>query len=186
MELPRPTILDIIYTEDEAAARLRLTRRSVVTLGRRYGCCSVHGRILRFSEQDLLDLWQMLRATAKGARPKATTVPMDGVSYVFFRDQARRRQQEREERARQRKAREADARERRLEEQRQAARAKAEQRNAKREAKAREAAAKRAAKAVVATGIDRKNRDPAYWTDERKKAIRRERVARMQAWVPIE
>lgn len=40
-----PTVpLDTIYTADEAAGRLRVTRRTIIKLGRDLGLCSKIGR----------------------------------------------------------------------------------------------------------------------------------------------
>ncbi|MBA1346011.1 helix-turn-helix domain-containing protein [Rhizobium sp. WYCCWR 11146] len=65
-----PTIpLDIIYTADEAAERLRLTNRGVIKLGKAYGLCSRVGRDYLFSEQDLLALWEVMREPAKVPKP---------------------------------------------------------------------------------------------------------------------
>ncbi|AGB71053.1 hypothetical protein RTCIAT899_CH08315 [Rhizobium tropici CIAT 899] len=69
----RPTIpLDTIYTAGEAAARLRLTNRGVIKLGRQYGLCSRRGRDYLFSEADILGLWEVLREPPKS--PKSPTV----------------------------------------------------------------------------------------------------------------
>lgn len=65
--------LDKIYTTDEAAARLRITRRTMIKLGRDLGSCSVIGREYFFSERDLLDIWQAQRAiptTSQGSAAK--------------------------------------------------------------------------------------------------------------------
>jgi hypothetical protein len=179
METPSAT-LDTIYTEDEAAARLRITRRVVITLGKRYGCCSVYGRKVRFSEQDLLDLWQMLRATAREPRPVTVKAELPGATGVWLREYSRKKRELHEERARLRRERAAAARERRLEEKRQAVRAKADAKATKRAAVA---AAKPETAADVET-LDTKNRDPAYWTDERKHRLRQERIERMKRWTP--
>ncbi|MDW9544270.1 hypothetical protein GOA55_19005 [Sinorhizobium meliloti] len=65
--------LDRIYTTDEAAERLRVTRRTMIKLGRDLGSCSVIGREYFFSERDLLDIWQAQRAiptTSQGGAAK--------------------------------------------------------------------------------------------------------------------
>lgn len=68
----QPTIpLDAIYTAGEAAARLRLTNRGVIKLGRQYGLCSRRGRDYLFSEADILELWEVLREPAKSPKPTA-------------------------------------------------------------------------------------------------------------------
>jgi hypothetical protein len=174
-----------VYTADEAAARLRIERRSVITLGKRYGCCSVHGRTAFFSEQDLLDLWQILRATAKEPRPVTVKAVLPGASAVWLREYFRKKQAERDERKRLRREREAAERERRLEEKRTATRAKAALRAAKRIA-AVELRAEANSTSAKPQKLDTKNRDPAYWTDERKEQLRHERVERMKNWGPSE
>ena len=70
-----PTVpLDTIYTADEAAARLRITRRTVIKLGRDLGSCSVIGREYFFSERDLLDIWQAQRAMPTSSQGRAVKV----------------------------------------------------------------------------------------------------------------
>ena len=174
--------LDTIHTADEAAARLRITRRMVITLGQRYGCCSVHGRIVLFSEQDLLDLWQMLRATPREQpRPVAVKAELPGAAGIWIREYVRKQQAVREERKKLRREREAAAREQRLEEKRKASRAKAEERAAKRLEKAEAKAQAKAEANAIEVPLDRKNRDPNYWTPERKEQLRADRRARLVA-----
>ncbi|MDX0232902.1 hypothetical protein GOC14_20525 [Sinorhizobium meliloti] len=70
-----PTVsLDRIYTTDEAAARLRVTRRTMIKLGRDLGSCSVIGREYFFSERDLLDIWQAQRAMPTNSQGRAAKV----------------------------------------------------------------------------------------------------------------
>ncbi|NRP70636.1 hypothetical protein ILFOPFJJ_01517 [Ensifer psoraleae] len=70
-----PTIpLDKIYTTDEAAERLRVTRRTMIKLGRDLGSCSVIGRDYFFSERDLLDIWQAQRAMPTSSQGRAVNV----------------------------------------------------------------------------------------------------------------
>ena len=68
-----PDRLDQIYTADEAAERLRLTKRALIKIARRSGHCSRAGRDLLFSEADLLAIWQDIREApmAPRARPPA-------------------------------------------------------------------------------------------------------------------
>ena len=54
--------LDKIYTADEAAERLRTTRRLIIKVGRELGACSVLQREYLFSESDLLKIWHAKRA----------------------------------------------------------------------------------------------------------------------------
>ncbi|MDW9473632.1 helix-turn-helix domain-containing protein [Sinorhizobium medicae] len=70
-----PTIpLDTIYTTDEAAERLRVTRRTMIKLGRDLGSCSMIGRQYFFSERDLLDIWQAQRAMPTSSQGRAVNV----------------------------------------------------------------------------------------------------------------
>lgn len=70
-----PTVpLDTIFTADEAAARLRITRRTMIKLGRDLGSCSVIGREYFFSERDLLDIWQAQRAVPTSSQGRAVRV----------------------------------------------------------------------------------------------------------------
>ncbi|WP_037392911.1 helix-turn-helix domain-containing protein [Sinorhizobium fredii] len=70
-----PTIpLDTIYTADEAAERLRVTRRTMIKLGRDLGSCSKIGREYHFSERDLLDIWQAQRAMPTSSQGRAVNV----------------------------------------------------------------------------------------------------------------
>ncbi|WP_210190405.1 helix-turn-helix domain-containing protein [Ensifer aridi] len=66
--------LDKIYTTDEAAERLRVTRRTMIKLGRELGSCSVIGREYFFSERDLLDIWQAQRAMPTSGEGRAAKV----------------------------------------------------------------------------------------------------------------
>ncbi|MDW9467196.1 helix-turn-helix domain-containing protein [Sinorhizobium meliloti] len=70
-----PTIpLDTIYTTDEAAERLRVSRRTMIKLGRDLGSCSMIGRQYFFSERDLLDIWQAQRAMPTSSQGRAVNV----------------------------------------------------------------------------------------------------------------
>lgn len=66
--------LDTIYTTDEAAERLRVSRRTMIKLGRDLGACSMIGREYFFSEHDLLDIWQAQRAMPTNSRGRAISV----------------------------------------------------------------------------------------------------------------
>ncbi|MBZ9874527.1 hypothetical protein LB542_27195 [Mesorhizobium sp. BR1-1-9] len=177
-DIPAQTLLGTIYTAKEAAGRLRMTQRGVITLGKRYGCCSVHGgRKVLFSEQDLLDIWQIMRAPATAEKRVTASAIAFYTSDASYKDLLRTDQRKRDEKRRLRKERETVERERRLEAKRQASRDKLAARVAKREAKVNEMAALRLARGTEL--LDVNNRDPAYWTDERKKRLQRERVARL-------
>ncbi|MFC3326175.1 hypothetical protein [Mesorhizobium cantuariense] len=183
--IPAATLLGTIYTAKEAAIRLRMTQRGVITLGKRYGCCSMNGRNALFSEQDLLDIWQIMRAPAtatKRASASASAIAFY-TSDASYKDILRTEQRKRDEKRRLRKERETAERERRLEATRQASRDKVASRSAKRAAALEEVKDVQRATAE-AEPLDHKNRDPAYWTEDRKKLLRQERVARMQEWTP--
>ncbi|MDW9523766.1 helix-turn-helix domain-containing protein [Sinorhizobium meliloti] len=72
--MPSSTPLDTIYTTDEAAERLRVSRRTVIKLGRDLGYCSRIGREYFFSERDLLDIWQAQRAMPTSSQGRAVNV----------------------------------------------------------------------------------------------------------------
>ncbi|WP_162137870.1 hypothetical protein [Sinorhizobium fredii] len=67
------TPLDKSYTTDEAAERLRVTRRTMIKLGRDLGSCSKMGREDFFSERDLLDIWQAQRAMPTSSQGRAVS-----------------------------------------------------------------------------------------------------------------
>jgi hypothetical protein len=54
-----------IYTLHEAAEKLRMKPNALGRLARRQGLCSAHGRELFFSEQDLTDIWEVMRVAAR-------------------------------------------------------------------------------------------------------------------------
>ncbi|MER9135093.1 hypothetical protein NKI20_02120 [Mesorhizobium sp. M0830] len=176
-DIPSPTLLGTIHTAKEAASRLKMTRRRVITLGKRYGCCSLDGRNALFSEQDLLDIWQIMRAPATATkRPTASAIAFY-TADASYKDLLRKDQRKIDEKRRLRKERETAERERRLEAKRQATRAKLDARVAKRGAALEAKSALRAA--ADAEPLDVNNRDPAYWTEERKLRLRDERIARL-------
>lgn len=57
-----------IYTLAEAAERLRTSRHAVAKTARRYGLCAVVGRDLRFTEADLVAIFDAMRPEAKEPR----------------------------------------------------------------------------------------------------------------------
>lgn len=176
-DIPTPTLLGTIYTAKEAASRLKMTRRGVITLGKRYGCCSLDGRNALFSEQDLLDIWQIMRAPATATKRATASAIAFYTSDASYKDLLRTDQRKRDEKRRLRKEREAAERERGLEIKRQTSRAKLDARAAKRGSVLEAMVAKRAA--TETEPLDINNRDPAYWTDQRKKRLQRERAARL-------
>ncbi|EZQ16788.1 helix-turn-helix domain-containing protein [Aquamicrobium defluvii] len=67
--------LDSIYSADEAAERLRITKRALIKLARHNGHCSRSGRTYLFSEADLLAIWQDMREPATERRVSMPAVP---------------------------------------------------------------------------------------------------------------
>jgi hypothetical protein len=60
-----------IYTLAEAAEYLRTTKSAVARIARRTGHCSMFGsRVMRFSESDLLALWDACRVTTTMQRKR--------------------------------------------------------------------------------------------------------------------
>jgi hypothetical protein len=74
--------LDNIYTAAEAAERLRLSRRQLIKLARRYGLCSRVGQQYLFSETDLLSIWSVLREPERERRPPTVQAHTRGPSIV--------------------------------------------------------------------------------------------------------
>lgn len=77
--------LDKIYTTDEAAERLRLSRRELIKLARRYGLCSRVGQRYLFSETDLLGIWGVLREPERERRPPSAQAHTRGPSIEEMR-----------------------------------------------------------------------------------------------------
>lgn len=67
--------LDRIYKADEAAERLRITKRALIKLARKHGSCSRVGREYLFSESDLLAIWQAIREPATGSPFRGNHAP---------------------------------------------------------------------------------------------------------------
>ncbi len=163
-----------VYTADEAAELLKLTRRAVITSGKRYGLCFVRGRQTNFLGKHLLELIEAMRYKPVNTSYQAAYRGGD----AFERMLARVKKQRAEDAAH--KAAKAAAR---REESLQRQRAKAEARRQAKEAKAAARKAKQESEATpqpAAEPLDYKNRDPAYWTAERKKRLRLERAERMK------
>lgn len=173
-------VLPTVYTAEEAAARLKLTKRAVITYGKRYGLCAVYGRKVIFTGQQLVELLEAMRY-----KPDSTVEERYSAAYrsalalkdmraLLDEQQAvrqRKQQERRDQLAREREARrqrESTEREARLQVKRQAAIAKREHKFAKAQQKKME-------------HLDEKNRDPAYWTPERKRQLRQGRKARLEA-----
>lgn len=170
-------ILEPIFTADEAADRLRLTRRAVVTAGKRYGLCFVHGRSVLFTESQLVELVEAMRFKPSSTLHQTYFSQRNGEKAL-----ASLRERLNEQRAEHDAKKAANALARR-EASLQRQRDKAEVRRA---AKAEKQAVRDLAKRrrdlndkIEPEPLDHKNRDPGYWTDERKRRLREERVARM-------
>jgi hypothetical protein len=90
--MPPTAPLDTIYTADEAAERLRVTRRHIIKLGRKFGTCSRIGTEYLFSEEDLLRLWAAVRVEppANSRSTTARSFPTDtwfkeDIDWIFSR-----------------------------------------------------------------------------------------------------
>ncbi|MCV0396989.1 MAG: hypothetical protein K5872_08725 [Rhizobiaceae bacterium] len=176
---------DNVYTADEAAELLKLTRRAVITAGKRYGLCFVRGRQVNFLGKHLLELIEAMRfKPTPGIQQRHLSAWESAQSSKRLTAYVAKQRAEKEarkaarqaeaERAREaRRQREAQEREERLVEKRRVA-------TEMREAKAAKAAARRS------RILDTDSRDPAYWTDQRKLQLREERVARMKKWAADE
>jgi hypothetical protein len=76
--------LDKIYTAEEAAERLRMTKRAVIRLGRAHGFYSQDRRNFFFSEADLLGIWQAIRKEPREPR-RAVHVRLGGPEAAWKR-----------------------------------------------------------------------------------------------------
>ncbi|RAZ83188.1 hypothetical protein DPM33_32925 [Mesorhizobium hawassense] len=61
--------MDEVFTLDEVAAALRMTRRGVLKIAKRHGLCMVHGREVTFTESDVEGIKQAMRPAAKQPLP---------------------------------------------------------------------------------------------------------------------
>lgn len=136
--------LPAIFTADEAAQRLKLTKRAVITYGKRYGLCAILGRTVIFTEQHLVDLLEAARY-----KPSSPTEERYSSAYEGRRALERLRNvlKQRKQELGQQHRREPLAKE-------------------------------RGARSQKAEPLDAQNRDPAYWTLQRKRRLRQERLAR--------
>lgn len=149
--------LDTIYTADEAAARLRLTNRGVIKLAKEHGLCSRSGRNYLFSESDLLTLWQVLREPPKVSRlPKAKAHVPDLRLYETLQKLVAKKKGR--------------------------GRSRWETTNAQNK-ELREATKATIEKWKDAEPLDHTNRDPDYWTPERKERRRLESLAKKKGWM---
>lgn len=171
--------LPAIFSAEEAAERLKLTKRAVITHGKRYGLCAVYGRRVIFTEQQLVELLEAMRY--KPSSPTEERYSSTYAGHLALRrlraklestqaEGQRKQQERRDQLAREREARrqrEAAEREERLQVKRQAAIAKREAKFANAQQKEQE-------------HLDENSRDPAYWTPERKRLLRQRRLARLE------
>jgi hypothetical protein len=158
--------MEKIYTLDEVAEALRMTRRGILKIAKRHGLCMVHGREVTFTESDVEGIKQAMRPAPAQPVPVSRHNP---VRYALPSSRLRDRIIEKQRALQERKAadriRNAGARQ--------------EGRELAAESKRQEAARKRAAKAAQAPSdpepLDLTNRDPAYWTTARKRRLKAER-----------
>ncbi|MGO4196903.1 helix-turn-helix domain-containing protein [Rhizobium sp. YAF28] len=153
-----PTIpLDTIYTAAEAAERLRLTNRGVIKLAKEYGLCSRRGRDYLFSEADLLGLWEVLREPAKSQKPAPAK------AYISdFRLYESLQKLTAKKKGPGRKRWEATNEKNRV---------------------LREATKAELKKWEGLEPLDHSNRDPEYWTAERRERRRIESLAKKKGWM---
>jgi hypothetical protein len=156
--LLEPTIpLDTIYTADEAAERLRLTNRGVIKLAKQYGLCSRIGRDYLFSEADLLAIWQAIREPAKVPRLPTVKAPLSDLRlYESLQKLSAKKKgpgRKRWEATNTKNRSERDATKAGLE------------------------------KWKDDEPLDRTNRDPEYWTPERKERRQLESLAKKKGWL---
>ncbi|OHV81733.1 helix-turn-helix domain-containing protein [Rhizobium sp. LCM 4573] len=149
--------LDKIYTADEAAERLRLTNRAVIKIARKYGLCSRQGRNYLFSEADLLELWEVMREPAKEPKPLP---PKPYISDHRLYEELQKLSSKKKGPGRQRW----------------------EVTNAKNK-ELREATKAEIEKWRGEPPLDHTNRDPDYWTPERKERRRLESLAKKKGWM---
>jgi excisionase family DNA binding protein len=71
--------LGTIYTLEEAAEKLRLEKRTVAKIARKNGLCSLAGREYRFSEKDIIAIWDVIRCPLQ-----SSPVETSGISVARF------------------------------------------------------------------------------------------------------
>lgn len=74
-----------IYSLDEAAEYLRASKQAVARTARKHGLCSVFGRAIRFSDSDVLAIWDAMRCRSNSSSVKAATT---GISVALSEDKA--------------------------------------------------------------------------------------------------
>jgi excisionase family DNA binding protein len=66
-----------VFTPDEAAEKLQISKNMVVKIGRKLGACSVFGRHYRFDEADLAAIWEASRARIGPGSAGIKAPPLD-------------------------------------------------------------------------------------------------------------
>lgn len=151
--------LPYIYTLDEAAEHLRLTNRGVAKIARRHGLCMLSGRKLLFSDKDIEAIRDTLRfapAMPRHARIKLAPPTRPPYQNDMVKWGIRKKKP---------------------------GRLRWEDTYSKQSAE-RESTKAALAKWKDVEPIDRANRDPDYWTPERRERLRLERLARKKGWAP--
>ncbi|MFB9947338.1 hypothetical protein ACFFP0_00690 [Rhizobium puerariae] len=97
-----PGPLGNIYSLEEAATHLRLSKRKMAKIAKTNGLCSVHGRDILFSEEDIRAIWGLLRASPSLlAQKKAAARPIsESRAYENLLAHAKKRAEERSSRRR--------------------------------------------------------------------------------------
>jgi len=67
--------MEKIYTLDEVAAALRMTRRGVVKVAKRHGLYMAHGRIFTFTESDVEGIKKAMHPDPSGAPVSLHSAP---------------------------------------------------------------------------------------------------------------
>lgn len=65
-----------IWTLQEAAEYLKIGPRPLARIAKRVGACSVRGRSILFSDEDIKVVWNEVRAEPKESRRRPVSAPM--------------------------------------------------------------------------------------------------------------
>lgn len=149
---------DRLYTLAEASEILRLSTRGVAKIARRHGLCLVQGRQIFLEGKDIEAIKGVMRVEPKvpmrvKVEPSLSPYQVSERARAFFNQKKKKPGRLRWE---------------------------ATHAANKEEREATLAALK---KLEGQAPIDRKNRDPEYWTDDRKERLRLERLAAVKGWV---
>ena len=74
-----------VFTLEEAAEYMRISKQAIAKAARANNLCSIFGRDMLFSESDLLALWDAMRCRSNSFNVKATTT---GISAALSEDKA--------------------------------------------------------------------------------------------------